>query len=121
MSPPEGAVTGLDHKARHQALQPALWVSNVNEDEALKCGDSTRSPDQHSSTIELVLWLHLDKRFTSATVQVKSKPIYKVEKLWVNEYRTLIINLQSKIYSIHVKIYLPAALKLIYAITYAVY
>ena len=44
-----------------------------------------------------------------------------MEKLRVNEYRTYIINLKSKIYSIYSKIYLPETFKLKYVIKYAAY
>ena len=57
--------------------------------------------------------LYVDKRFTHAKVLVNSNPIYNMEKVWVNEWRTLIINLKCKRYSLHTTIHsLPATFKL---------
>ena len=61
----------------------------------------------------------IDKVFTRGTVWVKSKPLYNMEKLRVNEYITYILNLKTKIYSICSKIYLPARFNLKYVIKYA--
>ena len=50
-----------------------------------------------------------------------SKSISKKWSNRVSEYRTYVIDLKSKLYSIHSKIYSPTTFKLEYVIKYAVY